>query len=335
MSVPLAGGESGQGFFERGGVFYVEGFLVAIDLAHEAGEDFAWADFDEVSCALGDEELDALDPADGAGDLADEAVAGFVGVGEEARVDVAGYGVGWVVEVDCGEVGGEGVLCGLHKGAVEGCADLEHDGALGSGLLAEVGGALDCGGGAGDDGLVGGVEVGGRDDGAVGVEGFGLGGGGERGELVGDLGADLGDEWCSEAEDGGHGAFAWRDGLLHVLATGADGADGVGEGESAGDDVGGVFAEGVACGQGWGDALFGQYTGGCYGDGEDGGLGVLGELELVFGTFEDEFGEGKAEGVVGLFEDGAGGGEVVVEVAAHAYGLRALAGEEESWFSHR
>ncbi len=59
------------------------------------------------------------------------------------------------------EVGGEGVLRGLHEGAVEGGADLEHDGALGSGLLAEVGGALDGGGGSGDDGLVGGVEVGG------------------------------------------------------------------------------------------------------------------------------------------------------------------------------
>ena len=56
---------------------------------------------------------------------------------------------------------------------------------------------------------------------------------------------------------------------------------------------------------------------------------MLGELELVFGAFEDEFGEGEAEGVVGLVEEGAGGGEVVVEVAAHAYGLGALAGEEE------
>ena len=31
----------------------------------------------------------------------------------------------------------------------------------------------------------------------------------------------------------------------------------------------------------------------------------------------------------GLFEDGSGGGEVVVEIAAHAYGLGALAREEE------
>jgi len=57
-------GKRREGFFEGGGVFYVGGFLGAVDLAHEAGEDFAGAYFDEVSCALGDEELDAFDPAD-------------------------------------------------------------------------------------------------------------------------------------------------------------------------------------------------------------------------------------------------------------------------------
>ena len=85
--------------------------------------------------------------------------------GEEAGVDVGGDWELRVVEGEDCEVVGEGVLGGLHEGAVEGGADLKHDGALGSGLLAEVGGALDGGGCAGDDGLVGGVEVGGRDDG--------------------------------------------------------------------------------------------------------------------------------------------------------------------------
>ncbi len=204
--------QSGEGFFERGGVFDVEGggWSLPSDLAVEAGEDFAGADFDEVGCALGDEELDALDPADGAGDLADEAVAGVGAAGDEAGVDVGGDGDGGVVEGDGFEVLGEGVLRGLHERAVEGGADLEHDGALGSGLLAEVGGEVDGGGGAGDDGLVGRVEVGGGDDGDVGVEGLGFGGGGERGELVGDLGADFGDEGGGEAEDGGHGAFVRR-----------------------------------------------------------------------------------------------------------------------------
>ena len=66
------------------------------------------------------------------------------------------------------------------------------------------------------------------------------------------------DEGRGKAEDGGHGAFSGRDGLLHVLAAGADGADGVGEGEGAGDDVGGVFAEGVAGGEGGLDVALGK-----------------------------------------------------------------------------
>ena len=93
----------------------------------------------------------------------------------------------------------------------------------------------------------------------------------------------------------------------------------------------------MAGGEGGLDAAFGKHAGGGDGDGEDRGLRVLGELELVFGAFEDELGEREAEGFVGLVEDGAGGGEVVVEVAAHADGLRALAGKEEGWFgcTHR
>ena len=160
------GRECGEGFFEGGGVFDVEGGdggVAAEDLAHEAGEDFAGAYFDEVGCALGDEELMHSTQRTGPVTWRMRAVAGVGGAGDEAGVDVGGYGDGGVVEGEGVEVGGEGVLRGLHEGAVEGGADLEHDGALGSGVLAEVGGAMDGGGCAGDDGLVGGVEVGGGD----------------------------------------------------------------------------------------------------------------------------------------------------------------------------
>ena len=91
------------------------------------------------------EEVDAFDPADGAGDLADEAVAGVGAAGDEAGVDVGGDGDDGVVEGDGFEVGGEEVLRGLHEGAVEGGADVEHDGLFGSGLFAEIGCALDGG----------------------------------------------------------------------------------------------------------------------------------------------------------------------------------------------
>ena len=164
-------------------------------------------------------------------------------------------------------------------------------------------------------------------------EGFAGLSGGAGGELVGDAGADVVDALGGEAEDGGHGAKTGGDGGLHELAAGADGADGVGEGEGAGGDVGGVLAEGVAGGEGDGevaglqlgleDAEDGD------GGGEDRGLGVLGELELVLGALEDELGEGKAKGVVGFLEDGARGGGGVVEGSAHADDLGALAWEEE------
>ena len=97
--------------------------------------------------------------------------------------------------------------------------------------------------------------------------------------------------------------------------------------------MGGVLAERVAGGEGGEDCLggkgLGENTVSGGGDGEDGGLGVLGEAEVFFGALEDEFREWEAESFVGFVEDGAGGGVAVVEVAAHADGLRALAGEEQ------
>lgn len=134
-----------QRFFEAGWVFDIGGGEGAVDLAVEAGEDFAGADFDVMGDAGLMQKPDALNPADGAGDLADEGVADGVGGGEEAGVDVGGDGEGGVVEGDGGEVGGELELRGHHERAVEGSADGEHDGALGSEFLAAFGSALDGG----------------------------------------------------------------------------------------------------------------------------------------------------------------------------------------------
>ena len=133
----VSGGEGGDSFFEAGFVFDVEGDWLGFDvagrcrfqdLAGEAGEDFAGAEFDEVGDALGDEELDALDPADGTGDLADEAIADIGAAGEEAGVDVACDGEAGVAEVDPFEGGGELVFGRLHEVAMEGRGDFEQDG---------------------------------------------------------------------------------------------------------------------------------------------------------------------------------------------------------------
>ena len=85
----------------------------------------------------------------------------------------------------------------------------------------------------------------------------------------------------------------------------------------------------MACGEGGLNASISEDARGGDGDGEDRRLGVLGELELVFGALEDELREGKSEGFIGFVEGGASDGKVVVEVASHSYGLGALTGEEE------
>jgi hypothetical protein len=95
--------------------------------------------------------------------------------------------------------------------------------------------------------------------------------------------------------------------------------------------VRGVFAKAVTGGEDRGDAAFGQHA--CGGDrnGEDCGLRVFRELELVFGTLEDELREGKSQSFVSFVEDGAIGGKVVVEISAHTDSLGALTGEEEGY----
>ena len=266
----------------------------AVDLAHEAAEDFAWAHFDEVGGLLRDEEADGVDPADSACDLADEGFAELMGIGDERRIDIHHDGDTGRCEGKGAEQLGEAILRRLHEGAVEGRADLEHDDAPGATLFAYFGGALDGGSCAGDDGLQGRIEIGGGDD----VARFG-----------GGIGAGAGGVFRAEAEDGGHGALAGGNGFLHEAAAMADGAHGVGEGDGASGDVGGVFAEGVAGDEGGRNSIFREDAQGGDGDGTDGGLLKFGEFELVFGAFKAEFGDGEAEGFVGFFEGAARDGK--------------------------
>jgi hypothetical protein len=156
---------------------------------------------------------------------------------------------------------------------------------------------------------------------------------GRRGDLVCCGGANVVHLGPGQAQNRGHGAFALRHGLLHELATGADGADGIGEAERAGGDVGAVLAQGVARGEGRCKArnLLGQHAKCRDGDGQDGWLGVLGQLEGFGGAFKDDLGQRKAQGFIRFIEDCACGGEFLVEFAAHPDGLGTLAWEEKRW----
>ena len=92
--------QCGKCLLQAVAVFDVEHLLCAVNLSHEAAEDFAGANFDEGGRTAGLEQLDALYPADCASDLADEAVADICAATDHAGVDVAGDGNLWVVDDD-------------------------------------------------------------------------------------------------------------------------------------------------------------------------------------------------------------------------------------------
>src|SRR5262249_29482732 len=75
--VGFGGGDSVQGSRQGFFVFDVEGGDGAFDLAKQAGEDFAGANFDEGVYAFIDQGADGFFPADRHPDLADERFAGF------------------------------------------------------------------------------------------------------------------------------------------------------------------------------------------------------------------------------------------------------------------
>src|SRR6202035_710275 len=91
-------GQSGKSLFERGGILDVEGLLVAIDLAHEAGEDFAGAYFNKLGSTVGAEEMDTFHPPDRTRDLTYKTVAGVGTAYDKPGVDVGGDGDSWVIE---------------------------------------------------------------------------------------------------------------------------------------------------------------------------------------------------------------------------------------------
>lgn len=138
--------------------------MVRVNVFEQTGEDASGADFDPVGDAFGDEEADGVGPADGAGDLIDEAGTGGVTAGGELGGRVLDERDGEIREGGGGEVSGEAELGGFHEGAVEGSADGQGDYAFGPRGLGEFHGAGDGTGVAGDDDLVGRVEIGGGND---------------------------------------------------------------------------------------------------------------------------------------------------------------------------
>ena len=150
--------------FEFGSFAEAGGLMIGVDIFEQAGEHASGADFHPVGDTCGDEEANGVGPADGAGDLIDEAGAGGFSGGGELGGRVLDEGDCEIGEVGGGEVCGETELGRFHEGAMEGGADGEEDDAFGSGGFCEFHGAGDGANVAGDDDLVGRVEIGGGDD---------------------------------------------------------------------------------------------------------------------------------------------------------------------------
>ena len=136
------------------------------------------------------------------------------------------------------------------------------------------------------------------------------------------------------AEQGGHGALAGGHRPLHRLAAQLQQPRRAAEREAAGGGERRIFAQRVAGDHGRAvrqahAALALQHPRDGERVGEQGGLGVLGEREVLGGTLEHQLGEPLAKGFVDLLEHFAGGREGGGEVAAHAHALAALAGEDE------
>ena len=108
----------------------------------------------------------------------------------------------------------------------------------------------------------------------------------------------------------------------------AHGAHRIGKAEGSGNDVGGVFAQGMAGDKAGGEAGLVQHARGGDGNGENRRLGDLRKPEFFLRPLEAELAERVSERLVGFFKNAAGGGMIMSEFLTHSSSLRALAGEE-------
>lgn len=282
---------------------------VLVDFPDETGDDFAGAEFEEISVAHGDESLDRIGPADGAGDLVCEHRADFRGIGHGGGGKIADNGDIGFLEGEGGKFRGELVLGGLHEARVVGTGDVEFDGAADAEFLGLGDCGIDSGDGAGEHDLAGRVKIG----------DIHIGGCGESADLV-----------FLAADEGGHGAFGGETGLFHESAAFADDFEAVFEREGTGGGVGSELAERES---GGGDGVEVRQAFADHGEGHqsvevEGGLAARGFGEFLIRAFEHDLRNRETEGFVGFAGHFAAGGGFFREVFAHAHFLGTLSGEE-------
>src|SRR3984957_17980557 len=123
-----------QRVFQAGGIFHVENADATIDLAQQAGQNFAGADFDEDIHAGFDHFVNRIEPTDRRGDLADQRVAGFVAGDDGFGIDIGDQRKFQGGEAHGFQIGFEAFLCRHHQRAVKRRGDGQNHGALSAGL---------------------------------------------------------------------------------------------------------------------------------------------------------------------------------------------------------
>jgi hypothetical protein len=285
---------------------------LAVDLSHETAQHTARAHLNIRCDALRRKAADDRLPANRRRDLRNQRLdrgrRRSLGLG----IDVGDNRHSGIRGSQRAQLRREPLFGGLHQRAVERRAHRQRNDAFCAERLRPVGRARDGVARAGNHHLAASVEVGGRDNVAL-----------------GGVGTRVRDLFGIEAEDGGHRAGAHRHRLLHVAAASAHERDGVPEGEGAGGNVRRVFAQAVAGDEGGTNPLRCEQIRGGDARGENGRLSVLGQHQPIFGTVEAQAAQRLAERGVGLGKRVATDGEDIGERLPHPDRLRALSREEK------
>ena len=136
-----------------------------------------------------------------------------------------------------------------------------------------------------------------------------------------------------QAHDRGHGALPRRYCLLHGFAAQVNQSDRICERQGSRGHQCGKLAQRVAGAKV--ERQIDRFTHRPQDSdriGQDGRLRILGEREPIGRTLETDFGDRKAERLIGLFEDRAGAGKLAGQIAAHADALRPLTWKQQSGF---
>ena len=266
--------------------------------------------------ALGSEAADRLDPANRAVDLAGQRVAELPRPSAGARVGVRDHGNprvqhGHFLEQRLHPRAGRG-----HQRAMKGGRDGQRDRAFGAARRARFTRAADRRGVAGDDRLLGGIEVGGRHDLAA------------RGLFAGGL-----DLLRGKPDDRRHGTHTGRNRLLHEAPALPDEPQGVGECQRSGGHVGGILADRMPrreCGLREPLRRAGlELPQRSDRVGQDRRLRIDRRAELFLRTLETKRRQRESEDRVGFRENAPRGLRSLAERLAHPDELRALPGEEK------